>query len=181
MQAELNHLWDHLHDSLLRYVKKKGVTAEHAQDIVQEVFLKVHDNVDTLKGRDRIVAWIFSIARNTVTDFYRKNGSGLVNIEYIHPCMESEDNTDMTIEFTSCIHHFLPFLPKQSRDVLIRVELGDLSQKELADQLGLPYSTVKSRVQRARQRLRELIEECCVVEHDRFGNIIHYQKRTACC
>ena len=179
METRIANLWNSLYDSLLGYVKKKGVAHEHAQDIVQDVFLKAFDNINTLKDQEKMMSWVFSIARNSVMDFYRKNKPMAVDLEYAN--LQTDIDEDKTAEFASCIHCFLPHLPGESREIIIWVELENFSQKELSKRMGLPYSTVKSKVQRARQRLRELIEACCVVQHDRFGNIIQYQQRVTCC
>lgn len=179
METGTTSLWDDLYGLLLRYVKNKGITADHAQDIVQDVLIKVYENLNTLREPKKMLPWAFSIARNRVTDFYRKHRPSAVDLQHLE--LPTDTHEDKTVEFAECIRYFLPHLPKESQQIIVWVELDHRSQKELSEKMGLPYSTVKSKVQRARKQLRERIEACCTVQHDRFGNIMQYHKKVACC
>ena len=61
------------------------------------------------------------------------------------------------------------------------IEFEEISQKALAERLGLSLSGAKSRVQRGRVKLRELLLGCCHVDFDRRGNIIDYRRKRASC
>jgi RNA polymerase sigma-70 factor (ECF subfamily) len=71
-----------------------------------------------------------------------------------------------------CLRPMIESLPAIYRDALIMVELDAMSQKDFAAQLNLTYSAAKSRVQRARQLLKEILIACCNYQFDRYGNII---------
>jgi len=72
-------------------------------------------------------------------------------------------------------------LPELDRQALILTEYRGLTQKELGERLGLSFSGAKSRVQRAREKLKQMLLACCHFELDRQGHIINYQSRCQCC
>jgi RNA polymerase sigma-70 factor (ECF subfamily) len=72
-------------------------------------------------------------------------------------------------------------LPSHYREALLLTEYEGLSQKDLADRLGISISGAKSRVQRARAMLRDLLMECCHFEFDRYGTVIDYHPIACCC
>ena len=72
-------------------------------------------------------------------------------------------------------------LPADYREALILTEYEGLTQRALAERLGLSFSGAKSRVQRAREKLKAMLLDCCHFEFDRFGKIIDYQPNCACC
>ena len=66
-------------------------------------------------------------------------------------------------------------------EALLLTDYEGLSQRELATRLGLSFSSAKSRVQRAREMLRQLLLDCCHFEFDRLGRVVDYQPRCDCC
>ncbi|MEO1451622.1 MAG: sigma factor-like helix-turn-helix DNA-binding protein, partial [Bacteroidota bacterium] len=76
---------------------------------------------------------------------------------------------------------FLKQLPPKYQEALTATALEGVSQKELAEQLGISYSGAKSRVQRGKEKLKSLILACCKTETDRYGNLIEIQKKACDC
>jgi RNA polymerase sigma-70 factor (ECF subfamily) len=74
----------------------------------------------------------------------------------------------------------ISLLPDQYRDIVVDAELKGLKQKELADKYNMPYSSMRSRVQRGRERLKQLFYNCCHIETDKRGNVIEAQSRSGC-
>jgi len=72
-------------------------------------------------------------------------------------------------------------LPEQDRQALVLTEYQGLTQKEYGERLGLSFSGAKSRVQRAREKLKQMLLECCHFELDRRNHIIDYQPHCRCC
>jgi RNA polymerase sigma-70 factor (ECF subfamily) len=81
----------------------------------------------------------------------------------------------------SWLDPMMALLPEEDREVLRRADLEGLTQKELAARLGLSVTGAKSRVQRARKRLKEVLLGCCHVEMDRRGNAIDYTRKGRDC
>jgi RNA polymerase sigma-70 factor, ECF subfamily len=80
-----------------------------------------------------------------------------------------------------CVRATVLALPEQDRQALILTEYQGLTQKELGERLGLSFSGAKSRVQRAREKLKQELLACCHFELDRRRHILDYQPRCDCC
>jgi RNA polymerase sigma-70 factor (ECF subfamily) len=151
----------------------------NSEDILQEVFIKIHNKIDTLKDNEKIHSWIYQITRNTIIDFYRKQK---INIELSGlEFTEHEFEPDPHKEFQKDLLDTINELPEKYREALIKTEYQGLTQKELAEELGISLPGAKSRVQRARNMLRDILMQCCHIEFDRYGTIIDYHAHTCCC
>ena len=159
-----------LHGFILRRVRDPHV----AEDVLQDVFVKVHQGLPLLRDEERLEAWIYRIARNTITDLYR---SRHIEVEATDTLPVQEPSADATAELAACVHGLVDSLPNPYREAILHAELGDLTQRELAERLGLSLSGAKSRVQRGRAKLKELLLACCEVELDASGRIADYTPR----
>lgn len=179
MNPSIENIWKEFHGNLKFYIKKRVNDDFDAEDILQEVFIKIHNRIDTLKDTEKIHGWVYQITRNTIIDFYRKrkNGSGLSDENFV----EHEFEPDPNKEFQKDILETINKLPEIYRDALIKTEYQNLTQKELAEELGISLPGVKSRVQRARNMLRDVLMQCCHIEFDKYGTIIDYHAHTCCC
>lgn len=168
-------IWNEFNNELLGFVKSKINDTEIAKDILQEVFIKIHKNKNSLKENEKISSWVYQITRNTIIDYYRKkkNNKLQIPVEDIFPEKLEEKGTD----FSNCVKPFLKKLSKQDKELLEAINIKGISQKKYAQDNGLSYSTVKSRVQRARQKLKLLFLECCDIESDNYGNVMSYSQK----
>ena len=151
-----------------------------AEDIVQDVFLKAHQRINQLESEAKVESWIYGIARNAVVDFYRKKRP---TVELPGDLVaDSENNTEEEAEpLKAAFREMVYNLPEPYREALVLSEFEGLSQKELAEKLGISVSGAKSRVQRAREKLKEAVLECCALEFDRRGNVIECAPRKEQC
>jgi RNA polymerase sigma-70 factor (ECF subfamily) len=157
---------------VFRYTKDRAV----ADDIVQDVFLKVHANLGQLKESDKLPGWIFQIARNTIMDHFRSRGK-TIDVKDI----DWEDgDTSLNDCVLSCLQQMMTTLPEKYRYALELTELNDLSQRDLAKKLNISYSGAKSRVQRARQMLKEKMDAAYHIKFDSYGNVIVCQDKVPC-
>ena len=181
----IEHTWNKYGNLLRGFLVSKVNNPEDAEDLLQEILIKTHNNMGSLKDPKKFKSWLFQIARNTLIDFYRKPERTL-SAESIPELAEiKEDNRDaqetMRLELSHCIKPFIESLPETYRDAIEAIDLQGISQKELAKKLGLSHSAIKSRVQRGRQKLAALFQECCTYEVDVRGNIIRYENKSECC
>jgi RNA polymerase sigma-70 factor, ECF subfamily len=95
--------------------------------------------------------------------------------------LEEVPEEDVQAELAPSVAAMVNALPEPYREALYLTEYQGLSQRDLAVRLGLSFSGAKSRVQRAREKLKQLLLDCCHLEFDRRGRIIDYQPRCACC
>lgn len=181
----VQHIWKEYGSQLRGFLKRRVSNSEDAEDLLQEIILKTHQHMKTLKDPDKIYAWLFQVARNTLTDHYRKNSASghHVDISEFDEILEDTrvDESSVHSELTQCLQPFLQQLPEIYREAVEAVDLKGMSQKELAEGLGLSHSAIKSRVQRGRQMLRELFRNCCSFELDVRRNVIDYERKSECC
>lgn len=161
-----------LRSFIFRRVKDKAI----AEDIVQDVFVKVHTRLGQLKDSEKLTGWIYQITRNTITDHFRAKSK---SIELSDLDWES-DRQVLNDCVSSCLGEMLITLPKKYREALELAEIENLSQTALAERLQISYSGAKSRVQRARQMLREKMDQAYLIKTDSYGNVIVCENRVPC-
>ncbi|CAN1211610.1 RNA polymerase sigma factor [Tumidithrix helvetica PCC 7403] len=194
MGNKVNHLWQTFHHRLRGFILQRVQNPSDADDILQEVFLRIHLRISTLRDSDRIVSWMFQITRNAVIDYYRSPvrqreiiAGDAVDLELNAPNPQTEEfllegeSPNFNRELSACLKPMLQELPESYREALDLVEIHGLSQRVAAENLGLSLSGAKSRVQRGRQKLKALLLECCQVQLDAGGNVLDYKmKETKC-
>jgi RNA polymerase sigma-70 factor, ECF subfamily len=169
-------IWSQTQDKLKSFVFRYTKDKTTADDIVQDVFLKVYSKLGQLKESEKITGWIFQIARNTITDYFRVRNKP---IEAFELDWESESKP-LNDCVSSCLHDMMRTLPEKYRQALELTELKNLPQLELAKELNISYSGAKSRVQRARQMLKEKMDEAYLIKFDSYGNVIVCEDRIPC-
>lgn len=161
-------IYDRFAAELQAFLRRRVADPATADDLMQSVWLKVHERLAGLCEADKVAPWLFQIARHALIDHQRR----LRPTEALPPEI-SPDETDAQLpDLRPAVARFLEVLPAEDREALRLTEFDGLTQRELADRLGLSLSGAKSRVQRARAKLREQLEQCCRFEFDRRGNII---------
>ena len=184
MQARHNNTeaiaWQAHRDALYRFVLKRVRHEAAAEDIVQEVFVKAYTRQETLKDPSKLRPWLYQITRNAIIDYYRmQKPSEAVPYELVHEDTKEENNRAQW-ELARCLVPLLNELPEPYRQVLRLTEFEGATQREAASHLGLSLSGAKSRVQRARKMLREVLLKCCRIELDRRGGVVGYEARDGC-
>lgn len=181
MLMTTENLWETFHTGLKHFILKRIPDEQSADDVLQETFLKIHTRIATLRDKDRLQSWMYQIARNAIADYYRAQKATVELPETLpvpdEPVFEDEVIKDLIPGVKAMVEN----LPAAYREALILTEYEGLSQRELAQRLGLSFSGAKSRVQRAREKLKTMLLDCCHFEFDRLGKIIDYQPNCACC
>ncbi len=176
MTSNTDQVWRDFHAQLRRYIKARIGNQADAEDILQEVFLRVHRRLDSLRAEENLRAWVFRVARNAVIDHLRRrrpDGPG----EAVEAASRSDVREENSHDLTPCLDPLMEQLPQSYRQTLQLTDLGGLTQKAAADALSLSLSGMKSRVQRGREKLKLLLEDCCDIEVDRYGNVLHRSPR----
>jgi RNA polymerase sigma-70 factor (ECF subfamily) len=171
-------LWQEFSEPLLRFLRPRVGNPADAEDLLQAVFLKVQRGLPTLRDTGKLQGWIYQIARHAVVDYYRRRRpeEPVSELPDLAVSLDGEDEVDLR----PAIRRMVAALPPDFRDAIVLTEFQGLSQVELAAQLGISVSGAKSRVQRARARLREMLDECCHFEFDRRGKVIDAVPRKGC-
>ena len=173
--THIDNIWREFSNNLREFILKRTSDESVADDILQEVFVKIHSRIDTLKDVRRMNGWIYQIARHTIIDYYRTKKVTAELPETIASFEKSDYNDG--IDALSCIEAMVDQLPEKYRQALILTTYQGLTQKEMGEKLGLSISGAKSRSQRAREKLKDMLMECCDFELDRFGKIIDYEPK----
>lgn len=179
---EVAGIYTKFHRSLLAYVHSKIRSKEDAEDILQNVFTKISANADSLSDKDKIQNWLFTITRNAVIDYYRVN-SKKKNVELSESIAEQlldEENTDPTKGLDSCVATMIALLPEEYRSIIEDAEIHGIRQKDLAEKYSMAYPSMRSRVQRGRERLKQLFYNCCLIKTDSHGNVLQVHGRPDC-
>ncbi len=182
MGVNINRIWEEFSVPLKRYIMKHVQDQHDAEDILQEIFCKITHSMSHLKNENKLQSWVYQITRNAIIDYYRSR-KVVVVLPQMFESMIDESATEggAADEITLCIRKMIDHLPDKYRQAIILTEFEGLTQKELADELGMSLSGAKSRVQRARKRLKDMLLECCHFEFDGLGHIIEYQHREKIC
>ena len=185
--TDAERVWGQLHTNIHRFVSRRVRQVADVDDIVQRIFLQVHRSLPTLREADRLHAWIYQVTRRAIADHYRAPvhrrevpaGAALDDVPDDLPeaGRAGEDEPSVLQELAACLQPLLADLALVDQEALRLVEVDGQTQVEAARRLGLSVSGMKSRVQRARRRLRSAVEACCRVEVDRRGGLIAYEHR----
>lgn len=160
--------------SIRNYIGKLTSDKEVIDDVVQEVFLKVHHSIATLQDSEKLNAWLRRIVYTTLMDIYRKKRKEQQLEKTLVMDDETAPENEGNVALMECIVSLLQLLPGEQRELLEAVEVKGISQAEYARQNNLPLSTVKSKVQRARQKIKDLVKSNCALINDSYGNVIEY-------
>jgi RNA polymerase sigma-70 factor, ECF subfamily len=175
--------WRELRARLHGFVGRRVGNPEDAEDVVQDVFVRMQRNIDALSSAERLDAWAFRIARNAVADHYRSRGRRDLTGEAASKAMEglgadaAEPTSDARAEMAHCIAPMVRGLPDAYRRAIELTELEGMSQAAAAERLGLSVPGAKSRVQRGRARLQAMLLRCCQIETDRRGRVVAFETR----
>ena len=178
-------IWREFHDRLFGFINRRVPSRETAEDILQDVMLRIHRHADDLERADALGGWIHEIARNAIADHYRR-----ANVRRERPAgieiaavtaAEPEAESDVRSELSACVAPLLERVPATYREALRLTEIEGLTQTAAAERLGISHSGMKSRVQRGRARLKRVLTDCCEIERDRRGGLSAYRPRTGAC
>lgn len=168
-------IWHEFSADLRRAIRSRVADPATAEDILQDVFVKLHRNLPQLPESAKVEAWLHRVARNAIIDHYRSRKETIEVPEDLS--VEAPAPGPETTGLNAATRRMIESLPEPDRSALIRTEIDGLTQRELAAELGISLSGAKSRVQRARERLKAMLEDCCRFEFDRLGRAIECEPR----
>ena len=172
MNASLETIYADFHSKLHRFIAGRVPDPDTAEDILQDVYLKIHSRMDGLRAEDRLESWVYQITRNAIIDHYRRaRPQDELSDSLASPL---DDEPDAVSQLASSVKGMLGCLDDKYREALELTELQGLPQVELATRLDISVSGAKSRVQRAREKLKEAFLDCCHFEFDRSGRVVDY-------
>lgn len=173
-----NEVWLQYHNTLGAFIRKRVADRHAAEDILHDVFLKIHANLPQVREREKLNAWMYSVAHHAVVDHFRSK-------KQVEPVQDVESDSEIEVseraiqKLAECMLPMIERLPEPYREAVYLSEIKGMKQKDVAEKVQLSLSGVKSRIQRGRKLLKHMVLECCEVELDRRGGISGYRKRSA--
>lgn len=178
----LEQVWAEYQQALKSFLHSKVSNPDDVEDLQQEILLKTYQNLSTIADVSSVKAWLFQLANRTIIDFYRKRARQQRDGELqADDLWFEEQEASLEQEMAECIKPFVNALPAEQSQLLEAVELNGESQKQIAEKVGVSYSTLKSRVQKGRVELKKLFEECCTLQLDKYGNLVDCEAKSKQC
>jgi RNA polymerase sigma-70 factor (ECF subfamily) len=147
-------LFDRHHLAVFRFLRRMTGSPSVAEDLTQEVFLRVVRGLDGYDERSREVSWIFRIARNVLVDRHRARERSPRDASLQDAAVVSRPATQM---LTAILDEALARLPDEEREAFLMREVGGLGYHDIAEANGATPDAVRMRIYRARLALREAL------------------------
>lgn len=166
--------WNHHEGELRHWLRGRLGNAADAEDMLQDLFLKALRQDRKFCEIANARAWLYEVARNAVADRLRLKKE---QVELPEDLAAVHEETPAVESLAACLPRALSELSEEDRDALTRCDLEGMTQEDYARIKGLTLPGAKSRVQRARKRLREHLTEACQVKFDAAGKVCCFVPR----
>ena len=179
--------WEELHGNLRAFISRRVRNQADVDDLVQRVLLQIVKGLASLRDAERLHAWVYRAARNVIVDYYRSSAgrrevaSGgaedLAAASAETQASSRDDERAALQELAGCMTPMIRQLSPAYREAVTLADLEGVNQADAAARAGVSLSAMKSRIQRGRQQLKAVLEDCCRVQLDRRGTIVAYDPR----
>lgn len=164
-------IWEEFAGRIRSHLLKKLRRREDVEDLMQEIFIKIHSHLGHLRESGKLSSWIYRIAENTLNDYYRKSRGTDIEYDENKPVAGDSNEENPLAGIEGCLEAFIARLPEKYRKPLVMSDVEGLKQKEIAESMNISYSGLKSRVQRGREMVKEMFIECCRLSVGRDGRL----------
>jgi RNA polymerase sigma-70 factor (ECF subfamily) len=178
--AHAQGAWQILSQQLRPFIARRVSAAADVDDVLQDVFLRMHRSLPSLRDGERFGPWAYQVTRSAIADHHRsaarqerlEDAAGLAAPSSPASSSDAEPEGAAERELAAYMAPLVAMLPSPYREALVLTELEGMTQKAAAELLGISLSGMKTRVQRGRVRLRALLESCCEIALDARGRVI---------
>jgi RNA polymerase sigma-70 factor (ECF subfamily) len=168
--------WSTLRVRLRRFIARR-VAAADVEDVLQDVFVRVARGLAVASEIEHLNAWVYRIALHTVTDHTRMCTRPAAAAA-CEPTDVDEHDDALRDALNHCLADFIAQLPSPYREAISLTELEGLTQAAAAEPMEVSLSGMKSRVQRGREKLREMYAAACDIRVDARGRVVECEPRT---
>ena len=178
--SEARGAWQDIEQRLRPYVTRRVASPADVDDVLQEIFVRIHRGLSSLRDGESFGGWVYRVAQNAIADAARARARGAFLLVEETPDVavpESDGSDDLESELGACVALFVARLPAPYREAVTLTELRGLTQKEAAEMLGVTLAAMKSRTLRGRAKIREMFEECCRISVDCRGRVVGCEPR----
>ena len=178
-------IWREFGAQLQAFVRRRVNNPDRADDVLGEIMLRIHRNLDRVEDREHLTRWVYRITRNAIIDEFRRAERdrarrGVLLDAPEHAFGLEDEQPSALRELAGCMRPLLDRLPSEQRRALVLSDLDGLTQADAAQREGVSVSGMKSRVQRGRRRLAELLGRCCELTLDTRGVPLEYNPPADC-
>lgn len=182
-RVAVDAVWEEFSGELRKFIGHRVSRPQDADDILQLVALRLTQNAEAERDRRTLLAWLYTVTRNAITDHYR---SAVHRREVATDDVPEQSTVDLSDEadaeqalagLASCVRPLMQLLPEDQAAAVDIVDLNGVSQGEAARRAGISVSGMKSRVQRGRRALQDVITACCEVSLDVRGMVQEFRPR----
>lgn len=181
MDYNIEGLIKSVHKELKSFIFNKVNNESDADDILQDVYVKLYMNLHKTKDLNNIKSWIYKITRNTIIDYYRKKKPVSKEIDDTLKDISQDEDKSLNKDFECCLAKFIYLLSESDSDIISRYYFNKDSHKNISEKLNITDKASKMRLSRAKKRLKILLEDCCNIESDKYGNIVEYNQKEHNC
>lgn len=174
-------VWEEFSGELRTFIGRRVSRPQDVDDILQLVALRLTQNAEVDRDRKTLLGWLYAVTRNAITDHYR---SAIRRREVATDEVPERPTVDLSDEadaeqalagLASCVRPLMQLLPEDQAAAVDIVDLNGVSQGDAARRAGISVSGMKSRVQRGRRALQDLITACCEVSLDVRGAVQEFR------
>lgn len=174
--------WGNYEAELRGFLTRHLANATQAEDILQDTFLRAINEGARFCSLENPRAWLFRVARNQLIDQSRSYAFKKQSAELPEELPDDTDEIPAITTLDVCLPRALARLETEDREVIERCDLEGELQAHFAEDKGLSLAGAKSRIQRARKRLKAELVDLCKVNFDEAGNVCCYtSKNNNCC
>ena len=184
IQPSARGVWQEIERHLRPFVARRLADPNDVSDVLQDVYLRIQAGVADLRDTERFGPWVYQVARSALADHGRSRArhpvpaDGPKEAEDIPAPPSDEEEGAAERGFAQYLAAFVAALPSPYREAITLTELQGMTQKDAAEMLGISLSGMKSRVQRGRQQIQEMLQACCDIALDARGRVLSYDRRT---
>jgi RNA polymerase sigma-70 factor (ECF subfamily) len=173
---DLEVAWGRFADDLYRFISGRVATLQDAEDVLQLVFLRLAGQTAGLRSDERVAAWLYTTTRNAITDYYRAAARRReIPVDVLPDAADGEAEEDQSeANLARCLLPLVERLPAEQAEALRMVDVEGMTHSEAAAAVIVSVSGMKSRVQRGRRKLQELLLSCCEVQRDVRGRVMEF-------
>jgi RNA polymerase sigma-70 factor (ECF subfamily) len=154
-----------VHQDMLRFLTRRLGSQDEAADVLHDFYVKVLTKIDDVRETEKLRAWMRRVLETTLIDYYRARGKrrqSETEYQYLDSVrLTGEGKDDLDLIVCMCLYKLLPTLKSEYADVLWRADLIGESRESIVRALGITETNLRVRLHRARQALRQRLEETC--------------------
>jgi RNA polymerase sigma-70 factor (ECF subfamily) len=173
--TKVEEAWLRYQQKLFSFIRSRVKTPEDAEDIVNDVFVKLAKAANDKTAPNDVSAWLYRVTKNRIVDYYR----AMNRFEPLpDDLMEKQEETNTIQQLSKCILPMIQALPEIYQHPLALSVIEEKKHPEIAAELNLTLSAVKSRILRGKEKLNKSLMTCCSISRNTAGETVDYEQKS---